>query len=134
MIKIGGIPFLDGGCSCKIPYRWALKQWFKKIVVIKTREPEFRKEDKISKLAIEAYRKYPKFATRLAYSSIHYNRQCDEIERLHESGRIMRFAPTEKVTVSRVERNVEKLGALYWLGWNNCNNQLVVLRKYLEIS
>ena len=38
MVKIDGIPYLDGGCSCKIPYRWALKKGFKKIIVIKTRE------------------------------------------------------------------------------------------------
>ena len=43
MVDIGGIPYLDGGCSCKIPYEWALDQGYSKIVVVKTRELGFRK-------------------------------------------------------------------------------------------
>ena len=43
MVDIDGKPYLDGGCSCKIPYQWAIDQGFEKIVVIKTRHADYRK-------------------------------------------------------------------------------------------
>jgi predicted patatin/cPLA2 family phospholipase len=45
MVMIDGTPHLDGGCACKIPYQWALDQGFEKVLVIRTREVGFRKEE-----------------------------------------------------------------------------------------
>lgn len=132
MVMIDGRPYLDGGCSCKIPYQWALDQGFDKIVVIKTREPAFRKNEKTSQTAMRVYRKYPEFAKKLAQSPIDYNHQCDEIETLHEEGRLLRFAPTKPVTVSRIEKDLEKLGDLYHLGYDDCIAGLNTLRAYLS--
>jgi len=131
MVKINHIPYLDGGCSCKIPYQWALDQEYKKIIVIRTREPSYRKKEKKSSAAFRLYHKYPEFAQKLTDSSRDYNRQCTEIEKLHAEGRLMRIAPSEPVTVSRIEGDMEKLGALYWLGWNDCISNLDQIRAYL---
>jgi predicted patatin/cPLA2 family phospholipase len=43
MVMIDGVPYLDGGCSCKIPYEWALQKGFPKILVIRTREAVVRR-------------------------------------------------------------------------------------------
>ena len=37
-VKIDGKAYLDGGCSCPIPLDWALKQGYRRIVVVTTRE------------------------------------------------------------------------------------------------
>ncbi len=131
MVKIDGIPYLDGGCSCKIPYQWALDQDFRKIIVIRTRDPLFRKEEKKSTAAFRVYRQYPGFAEKLSESAKDYNRQCDEIEKLNKEGRLLRFAPSVPVNVSRLEGDLEKLGELYWLGWNDCIAALDEIREYL---
>lgn len=131
MVMIDGVPYLDGGCSCKIPYQWALDQNYEKIVVIRTRDPAFRKKEKGGAAALRFYRHYPAFAQKLADSNRDYNRQCDEIERLHAEGRLMRLAPSMPVTVSRIEGDLEKLGALYQLGWNDCIDTLEEMRAYL---
>lgn len=133
MVMIDKVPYLDGGCSCKIPFHWALDQDFRKIIVIRTREWAYRKEAKKSSAAIRAYRKYPEFAQKLAVSSEDYNRQCDELEKLHASGRILCLSPSEPVTVSRLEGDMEKLGALYWLGWHDGLAALDRIRLYLGI-
>ncbi len=133
MVMLDGIPYLDGGCACKIPYQWALDQGYPKILVIRTREPSFRKEEKSSSAALRFYRRYPAFAKKLADSPRDYNRQCDEIEALHQSGRLLRLAPSEPVTVSRLEGDMEKLGDLYWLGWRDSMAALEEMRSYLEI-
>lgn len=131
MVMIDGVPYLDGGCSCKIPYQWALDQGFEKIVVIRTRDPAFRKKERGGAAALRFYRHHPAFAQKLADSNRDYNRQCDEIERLHAEGRLMRLAPSMPVTVSRIEGDLEKLGALYQLGWNDCIDALEEMRAYL---
>ena len=130
MVMINGTPYLDGGCACKIPYAWALQKNYEKILVIRTRDTEYRKPEKISKAAIRRYRKYKAFAKKLSRDNIIYNHQCDEIERLHKEGRLLRMAPSEEVLVARVEGNMEKLGDLYWLGYNDCLSNLDLIRSY----
>ena len=131
MVMIDGTPYLDGGCSCKIPYQWAIDEGFKKIIVIRTKEITFRKREKRSSTALRVYHKFPEFAKKLADNRIDYNRQCNEIEKLHADGRLLCMAPSEQVTVSRIEWDMEKLGELYWLGWNDCTAALDEIRAYL---
>lgn len=131
-VMIDGTPYLDGGCSCAIPYEWAIEQNYEKIIVIRTRDIYFRDPEKINFAAIELYqRKYPKFAERLSMSDINYNHQCDETERLCAAGRLLRFAPEQEVKVGRIEPDIEKLGELYWLGYNDCKKRLDEIRDYL---
>ena len=132
MIDVDGRPCLDGGCSCRIPYRWALHEGFEKIVVVRTREPEFRKKVSRRRHRLQAYKRYPEFARTLANSSRGYNHQCEEILKLEEQGRIFVLAPSQKVTVGRLESNMNKLGDLYWLGYKDTLNRLASLRNYLS--
>ena len=133
MVNVDGIPCLDGGCSMKIPYPWALDQGFEKIVVIKTRHREFRRSIRRSgglppKLF---YHSYPALAESLASSQRNYNAQCDELERLEKDGRLFVLSPSQPVTVSRMEPDMEKLGALYYLGYQDTMANLKTLHSYL---
>lgn len=135
MVEIDGKPYLDGGCACKIPYRWALEKGFKKIIVIKTREDSFRKPEpghKFEKLCKATYHHYPEFAEALAKSDISYNEQCDEIDELKKQGRIFVISPSKPVEVSRLEPDMEKLGDLYFLGVNDARRILPDLINYLD--
>ncbi|MBQ9037561.1 MAG: patatin family protein [Erysipelotrichaceae bacterium] len=132
MVNVDGIPCLDGGAACKIPYQWAIDQGYEKIVLIKTRENGFRKKVSDRKVAQRIYRNHQAFAISLDNSSANYNKQCDEIEQLQAKGRMFVIAPSQKVTVTRVEGDVEKLGDLYWLGYNDALNNLDALREYLN--
>lgn len=132
MVQIDGVPYLDGACSCKIPYEWALDQGYKKIIVVRTREPQFRKPIADTTLARRVYRHFPELAKSLSEVDAYYNRQCDEIERLHAEGKIYRFAPSEPVTIGKIEGDVEKLGDLYWLGCYDAMTGLDALVAYLD--
>ena len=133
-VIINGKPYLDGGCSCKIPYQFAIDKGFEKIIVIKTRPAEFRKSVSDRKLRAEniVYRNYPMFAKSLINSTEDYNRQCDELERLAAEGRIFLITPSENVSVSRLEGDMEKLGHVYNMGYNDARNELERLREYLN--
>ncbi len=132
MVNVDGIPCLDGGSACKIPYQWAIDQNYEKIVVIKTREVGYRKAVSNLTPAQRIYRNHPEFAQVQDHSSEAYNAQCDEIDELSKSGRIFVIAPSEPVTVTRVEGDMEKLGHLYWLGYRDALSQLDALKEYLN--
>ena len=132
MVMVGGEPYLDGACSNRIPYDWALEQGFQKIVVVRTRDAAYRKAPDDVRLARVMYHRYPQLVENLATAAVRYNAQCDAIEQLHAEGRIFRIAPSEPVLIDNMEGDVEKLGDLYWLGVYDCFEQLPALRAYLQ--
>ena len=135
MVDIKGQPYLDGGCSLKIPHRWALEQGFEKIVVIKTYPDKFRRNEKGgSRLANFAYgKRWPELAASLARSNADYNRACDELDSLAAAGRIFTIAPSQNMHIGRMESDLEKLGRWYWLGYEDGKAKIGELREYLGI-
>lgn len=132
MVPIGDGLYLDGGCSCKIAYRWALDQGYEKIVIVRTRDRAFRKKEKVKHSAKRFYRNYPAFAKKLDSSNADYNAQLNEIDELEKSGRVFVVAPEKPVDVSRVEGNMEKLGSLYWTGYHDGKESLLQIKEYLR--
>ncbi len=134
-VMIGRHPYLDGGCSCKIPYEWALQQNYEKIIVVRTRPRSYRKpvkpEQKFSPENF-VYRDYPKFAASLLASNENYNHQCEELLKLEAQKRIFTIAPSQSIEISRLEGDMEKLGSLYYLGYHDTKQALENLRAYLE--
>ena len=133
-VVMNGVPYLDGGCSDKIPYDWALEQGFEKIVVIRTREREYRKKaiSKAERKALETvYRRFPDFIRSATASNDQYNTQCEELERLEKEGRLMILEPKTPVTIGRLESDMEKIKALYWQVYRETEEALERLREYL---
>ena len=134
-IMIGNHPYLDGGCSCKIPYEWALQHEFENIIVVRTRPRNYRKPVKQNqKFTPESlvYRDYPKFSDSLLASNENYNHQCIELLKLEHQKRIFVIAPSQSIDISRLEGNMEKLGALYYLGYHDAKQSLEKLSHYLN--
>ncbi|MBO6109069.1 MAG: patatin family protein [Eubacterium sp.] len=132
-VVIDGIPYMDGGCSEKIPYTWAKEHHEKKIVVVKTREREFRRKERGADILTRMmYRDYPNFVNSIANTNIKFNRMADELEREEKKKRVYIIAPSKPVTVSRFEGDMEKLGDLYWLGYRDMNDQVNELKEYLR--
>ena len=133
MVDIKGQPYLDGGCSLKIPHRWALEQGYEKIVVIKTYPDGFRRDEKRgSRLASMVYgKRWPELAAALARSNADYNHACDELDRLSAEGRVFTIAPSINMHIGRMEKDLEKLGEWYWLGYRDGMARMDALREYL---
>ena len=131
-VVIDGVPYLDGGCSEKIPYTWAKENGEKKIMVVKTREWAYRRKEGAPAMAKLMYRKYPEFVESIAQSGGKFNRMTEELQTESEAGRVFVMAPSEEVTVSRFEGDMQKLGDLYWLGYRDMESRLEELRNYLD--
>ena len=131
MVVVEGRECLDGGCSRCIPYEWALEQGYEKIVVVRTREEAYRATHTPTRVARKLYRDYPNLVDNLRESDIEYNRECDELAKLKEAGRIFMICPSEPPAVGRIEKDMEKLGELYYLGYNDAMRCMDALKAYL---
>lgn len=125
---------LDGGIADSIPFEYAQLAGFDKIVVIRTREREYRKRRTQSPLRYayeHAFAQYPEFVKAAAARPEMYNRQADKLDDLEEAGQVFVIAPAEPVTVGRLEGNTDKLEALYETGLQQTKELVPDLRSYL---
>ena len=130
-VVIGGVPYLDGGCAEKIPIRWARETGAKRIVVVRTRELGWRRKPGAPKIAGMLYREYPAFVKALSSANEDFNRTVDALAREAAAGKVFVVAPSEPVKVTRFDGDMEKLGALYWLGHRDMERQFGGLCRYL---
>jgi predicted patatin/cPLA2 family phospholipase len=137
MVEINNNHYLDGAVTTSIPVKWALEQGYEKVVVVLTRDKTYRKpmlSNKMKKLYKLAYHKYPKLIEKLNTMPERYNKLQDEIIDLEKEGKIFIIRPEKEVTVSRLEKDKEKLENLYKEGIAEAEKNLDALKEYLEIS
>ena len=60
-----------------------------------------------------------------------FRSECDELAKLKEAGRIFMICPSEPPAVGRIEKDMEKLGELYYLGYNDAMRCMDALKAYL---
>ena len=131
-VVLNGVPYIDGSCVEKIPYEWAKNCGEKKIIVVKTRELEFRRKEEPSKVAGMFYRKYPNLVKGMNQANRRFNMVTDEIIKEVSERKTILIAPSKKVEVTRFEGDMEKLGDLYWLGYRDVEENLGALKRYLN--
>ena len=137
MVEVDGVPCLDGGCAVKIPYRWALDNGFEKILVVRTRPAEYRRPQEtkaFTELTERIYRNYPHLVTLLDNQSEQYNGACRELEQLQEQGKLLMLCPSGSISVSAIEGDMERLGALYLLGRADAKLMLPQIRAYFGLT
>ncbi len=132
-VEIGGRKYLDGGMSTHIPFRFAIQQGYEKIIVVKTRDRSYRRKSKRPSDMVRAlYHKYPALQKNIFEETPRYDLEMDELDRLERMGKVYVIAPEDPITISRFEGNMEKLGDLYWRGYNETNLQIENIKAYLE--
>lgn len=114
---VDGEPMLDGGITDSIPLLRACEMGFDNNLVVLTRNRGYRKSDKPLRLPRFIYHKYPQLREALYNRNSVYNSQISMIERLEEEGKLTVLRPERPIEVDRIERNTEKLLALYNEGY-----------------
>ena len=118
VVMIEGTPYLDGGCACAIPYKWAMEEGFEKILVLRTRELAFRDRGRVRRRADALAEGYVK-------------------RKLPGAGRIYRAYPAvaerlvrrEQSAVNRIYRDYPALAAALSEGSRRYNHQCEELRR-----
>ena len=134
-VKIGNQLYLDGGLSDSIPIRKSIQDGNQKNVVIMTKEMGYHKEKSSAlKLIKLAYLKYPKVYELMKNRHISYNETLDYLKEPEDCGRAFVIRPKTKSSVGRIEKNKEKLTALYEQGYHEAEEKYEALLAYLEES
>ena len=132
-VKIGDKVYLDGGISDAVPIRKSILDGNRKNVVILTKEEGFvRKPSKHMEVMKVRYFKYPKVYELMKNRHIAYNDTMDYLEKQQENGQAFVIRPKKKSDVGRIEKDVEKLKALYEEGYRDAEANYELLLNYLE--
>ena len=124
---VDGVPMLDGGIADSIPVEYAKSQGYERMVVILTRNKGYRKNEKQLPVPKFIYRKYPELRKTLASRNAQYNRTMEMIERLEEEGSLTVIRPVHPIEVDRMEKDTDKLRALYQEGYELAESFLASL-------
>lgn len=120
IVEIDNYKLVDGGVTDSIPIEYALNQGYKKNIVILTRDITYRKgKQKFISIVKRKYKKYPKLVKAIESRHINYNKSLDLVNKLSQSGDVLVIRPKNPVKVSQIEKNVDKLTALYKDGYND---------------
>lgn len=131
-VKIGDKNYLDGGISDSIPFRWLCKQGCDKLVVILTRDMEYRKKPMSPFLVKTFLKKYPKVVERLLQRHTVYNDAVETLKEWEQAGKVFVIRPSKTIEIGRIEKNPDKLQEVYDLGRKDGASYLIELKKYLQ--
>lgn len=124
---VDGVPMLDGGIADSIPVEYARSQGYERMVVVLTRNKGYRKNEKQLPVPKFIYRRYPELRKTLASRNAQYNRTMEMIERLEEEGLMTVIRPVHPIEVDRMEKDTDKLRALYQEGYELAESFLATL-------
>lgn len=129
-VEFKGMKYLDGAMSDPIPIRRALNDGYEKIIVVLTRPENYKKHKKYMPYDL-FYKKYPNFVKTASKQFENYNKTLDLIKELENKGKVFVFRPSLDLKIARVEKNIEKLKAIYDLGVEDCIFKLDQIKEYL---
>ena len=129
VVDYEGNKYLDGALSDSIPVNKMKELGYDKIVVILTK-PLGKKKKKHTKIIPKLwYKKYPKLVDNINNRYIKYNECLDEIDNDKE---LFVIRPSKNVRTSRIEKNPDRLQALYDLGVSDTLEVLNDLKKFIK--
>lgn len=133
-VKIGDKLYLDGGISDAIPLKQSMKDGNSKNVVIMTKEEGYIRQPAGAELSLirARYVKYPKVYELMKNRHTNYNATVEYIEEQQKQGKVFVIRPKEKSDVGRIEKDRDKLTALYEQGYKDAQNCYMDLLEYLE--
>ena len=117
IVNVDGIPMLDGGIVDSIPVQRAIDTGHDFNVLVMTRNYGFRASGKDHKIPYFIYKKYPRLRVALGRRLEVYNNQLQLVEDLEREGRVACIRPQRPMDVGRIEKDTNKLEALYEEGF-----------------
>ena len=117
IVYVDNTPYLDGGIVDSIPVKHAFSRGYEKLLVVLTRNKGYRKTGKDYKIPRFIYGGYPRLRVCLSRRNRVYNKQLEYVEQLEDEGKIHVIRPQEPIQVDRLEKDINKLEALYQEGF-----------------
>lgn len=132
-VKIDGKLYLDGGIADSIPIKKSMDDGNVKNVVIMTKPVGYRREPESNLPLIRLrYLKYPKVYELMKERHISYNKTLDYLEKASKEGKLFLIRPLEDTKIGRLEKDKDKLNALYEAGYKDASDCYESLMEYLN--
>ena len=132
-IEYKGRLYLDGGIADSIPIGRSILDGNRKNVVVLTKEKGYRRKPAKHLTMIKImYHKYPKVYELMKERHLAYNETMDYLMRQVENGQAFVIQPQTKNTINRIEKDSQKMQALYDSGYEDAKNCYDRLLAYLE--
>lgn len=132
-VDIDGKKLLDGGISDSIPIKYFESIGYDRNIVVLTQPRDYVKsKNKILPLIKMKYRKNPRMAELMADRHNAYNKTVAYITEKEKKGELLVIRPNEALPVGRVEKDPEKLRAVYKIGRNVAEKQLDDVKRFLQ--
>ncbi len=133
MVIIKGEKYLDGGIGDSIPLRKSQADGHQKNVVVLTQAGNYRKKpDSLMPFIRIRYAGYPKLVRQLERRYRDYNDTLDYIAEEEAAGRILVIRPGKPVGIGRLEKDKNKLVALYREGYEDAKGKHQDLISFLS--
>ena len=133
VVHINGRKYLDGGIWDSFGLNFTVQNGCDKVVVINTRDKEYQRgKEKTLPLMKMVYRKYPKLIDAIENRHVRYNQAVKEMDEMADKKELLLIRPVNKVSVSRTEKDQEKLAALYQEGYNIVMSRKEEILAYLQ--
>ncbi len=95
-VEIGGKRYLDGAVTDSIPFEWMSAQGYGKLIVVLTRDADYRKKPMSRVLSSLMYRKYPRFKDQLLQRHSVYNTSIETLINWEKTGQAFVIRPSKK--------------------------------------
>ena len=131
-VEIGGKKYLDGAITDSIPFEKFMEMGYDRLVVVLTKPAGYVKKP-MSPLLTRMYyaHAYPNFAKKVRDRHEMYNTSTARLAELEKKGSVLVFRPSQHVKISRVEKDPDKLQALYEVGVRDAREKAEKLRRFL---
>ncbi|MBQ7096512.1 MAG: patatin family protein [Clostridia bacterium] len=131
--EIDGEIYMDGGICDPIPFQKALDDGCEKLVVVLTRERDYKKEGSEAASAAKIfYRRFPLLPKALKKRAVIYNESRRKIFELADKKELIVIAPQCTKGFRRTEKNPEILRALHNEGYNTTKQMIDNIKQYLS--
>ena len=131
-VEIDGEYYLDGGIADSIPLARSIADGNRKNLVVLTQHRGYRKGPSRSVAAIELrYRRNPRFVESARIRYRQYNSSLDLAYAEEEKGNAFILQPKAPVEIGRLEKDLDKLKALYQNGYDDAKAAGDRLRAFL---
>lgn len=133
-VRIGGEEYLDGGIVDNIPIDKCLQEGCDRVIVVLTRPKGHVSDDHLSLLSRIVYPRYPELQKAFDVRNEVYRRKVERINRMEEEGKLFVIRPSRYIEIARLERNPDKLQALYNLAIEDTDRLRDGLLAYLGLQ
>ncbi len=131
IVEVGDKKMLDGGICDSIPLEAMEGFGYEKNLVVVTQPADYRKKpNQLMPLIRWVFRKYPNMIRAMKERHLMYNRQAELVAEKERRGEILVIRPSEKLPVSRTEKDPNRLQEAYDLGRAAAKEKLSEIIEY----